>query len=396
MADDLTGFAAEVGADVAGLLETAPRLVATASEEFRGVLADDAGQVALGLRADGTVSLTLAKDPFDVLLVAGQSNAQGAGKPVIADSQDPRLWQYPAASKAQTGIIPAVDPMQHQGPMTSSVGTGPGIPAARAWADAHPGRRVLIVPAAASQTGFSTSAPTYTGTWDWTAADDGTNLAINAVRQTKAALTAAGAGARLVGILWHQGEGDQAIATEYAAKLDGLIAWLRAQLSAPEVPFVVGQLGYERRLLNSNAQTIDRAHMGAQARGTRVSFARSVPAVHNPGDITHLSTRGQVLMGRAMAEALDRARYLVPGTAPIGPEKVLARVVGGKTVVTWTDAWAHVTSYRVEWSTDGTTWSTTGVSMYDPMDTTATIPQTGVQTRVTAVNATGDAEPVYS
>lgn len=354
---------------------------------------DASGAVALGVRDDGSVYPGEVADPFDVLLVIGQSNAQGAGKPLLDEAPDPRVWQYPAASKPQTGIVPAVDPMPHQGPITSNTGTGPGIAAARAYADAHPGRRVLLVPAAYSQTGFSSAGP---NTWDWESTEGGDNLAVRAVAQTRAALAAAGEGARLAGILWHQGEGDQSIAADYAAKLDGLIAWLRDQFDAPEVPFVVGQMGYERGQIGTNAIIIDKAHMMTPARNPRVGFARTVPGVHNPGDVTHLSTRGQALMGAAMGEALERARYALPGTPPLGVENLTATAANGSTVATWEPAWGHVTSYRVEWSTDGTTWTTDSVDQYTPLDLRAVIPAQFARVRVTAVNSTGDSETVYA
>ncbi|GAA1714387.1 hypothetical protein GCM10009793_10150 [Brachybacterium phenoliresistens] len=229
--------------------EIAGQLQNIETADWAWAIADEGGRVALGIRPDGTLYVGGGTAyPYDVVLVIGQSNAKGQGRPIMTRDPWPGVDQFPALNKAEAGqIIPATEPLLHQGPVTSTSGTGFPIPFARRYRQEHPGRRVLLVPSAYGATGFSTSAPAQGGTWDWTAPDDGTNLAVNAVRQTQAALAAAGPGARLVGILWHQGEGDGAIADIYASKLDGLIAWLRTELDAPEVPFVVGQMSPDRQ-----------------------------------------------------------------------------------------------------------------------------------------------------
>lgn len=78
----------------------------------------------------------------------------------------------------------------------------------------------------------------------------GENLFDNAVMQTKLALR----DSTLAGVLWHQGENDsiaQADASTYFDRFRDMIEELRAQLSEPNVPLVVGELGsfvssYER------------------------------------------------------------------------------------------------------------------------------------------------------
>lgn len=368
------------------------------SNVWQWTVTDAGGRVALGVRTDGTVypDKATSADPFDVIVMVGQSNAQGAGRPVIDTEVWPNIWQYPAASKAQTGIIPAVDNLQHQGPIVGPTGHGPAIFFAREYALQHPGRNVLLVPAAYSGTGFSTSAPTNGGTWDWTKPDDGTNLAWNALRQTQAALAAAGPGARLAGILWHQGEGDVGIAAEYAGYLDGFIAWLRTELDAPDVPFVAGMLAYEVAHLSANYETITRAHFGVQTRNEHTGFARSVQAMSNPGDRTHFSARGQMRMGKAFYDAWCRARYNYDlSVAPNGVENPSARRVGDEIRVAWDESWSRVEDYVVEWSTDGITWSTVGVTKFAPLDCEATLPApAGVtQIRITATNTHGSSWP---
>ena len=368
----------------------------TDSQEWAWVVTDPGGRVALGVRNDGTAYPGTVQKPYDLILVIGQSNAQGAGTPVLDKEVWPNVWQYPAANKPQTGIIPAVDPMRHQGGIVGPTGHGPGLFFAREYAIQHPSRNVLIVPAAYSGTGFSTSAPAAGGTWDWTKPDDGTNLALNAVRQTQAALTAAGPGARLAGILWHQGEGDNGIPAEYGDYLAGLIGWLRTELDAPDVPFVIGQFSHEVTHLSTSYETITRHHISMQTRHERTGFARTDQAMTKPGDRTHFSPRGQMRLGAAMYDAWYRSRYNYDqGLEPLGVENVDARRIGDEVRVTWDESWSRVLEYVVEWSTNGTTWQTTGVEKFAPLACAATLPaQAGVmQIRVTATNTHGASHP---
>lgn len=365
---------------------------------WRYAVVDETGTVASGVRDDGSVfpdPTGTATQPYDVVLVIGQSNAKGIGYPLANTDPVPGIDQYPALNKPEAGAItPAIEPLLHQGPVAANPGTGFPIPFARAYRAANPGRRVLLVPAAWGGTGFSTSAPEQGGTWDWTAPDDGTNLAINAVTQTVAALAAAGAGARLAGILWHQGEGDGSVANEYAGLLDGLIGFLRTELDAPTVPFIVGQMSPDRQG-GGNAVIIDAAHQQTPARVERTAFAKTPPGLHNPGDATHLSTRALELIGPTFSEALARAPRNVTGAGPIGPENVTAHRSGDLIAVTWDPAWCRVTDYRIEWRAPAGTWATTGVNHTPALATTGTFTATGpVEVRVTTINEAGESTPV--
>lgn len=356
---------------------------------------DEQGRTWLSLHPD-TRGLNGEHLPYDVVLLIGQSNMKGQGKPLTEPDPVPGVDQYPAANKPEAGrIVPAVEPLLHQGPVTAASGTGLGIPFARAYRAANPGRRVLLVPAAWGATGFSTSAPAQGGTWDWTAPDDGTNLAANAVRQTQDALDAAGDGARLAGILWHQGEGDGSIAEDYHEYLDGLIGWLRTELDAPEVPFVVGQMSPDRQGGGTHV-TIDAAHQQTPSRVERTGFVPSPAGLHNPGDQTHLSTRAFEIIGPRFVDGLKRASRNVSGVAPIGVENLRAAYTGAAIRVSWDAAWCRVTEYRVEWRLPGGAWGTSGVTHTIPLGTTASFPAPvgSVEVRVIVVNEAGESAPV--
>ncbi|WP_344354434.1 fibronectin type III domain-containing protein [Brachybacterium phenoliresistens] len=68
---------------------------------------------------------------------------------------------------------------------------------------------------------------------------------------------------------------------------------------------------------------------------------------------------------------------------------------GDTVTVTWDPAWCRVTGYRIEHSTDGTTWSTAGVTHSPALATSATITaSTPVRVRVTTINEAGESTPV--
>ena len=361
--------------------------------EWAWAVTDESDQVALGVRADGTVAGadSISSLPYDVILLVGQSNMQGRGAQMLDRDEWPGIDQFPAANKPDAGrIVPAVDPLQHTGTIIESTPASLAIPFAREYRLANPGRRVLLVPAAAGSTAFSSTNGMH---WDWTVTS-GQPLAPRAVQHCKDALAAAGPSARFAGILWHQGEGDLSISSQYAAKLDGLINYLRSELNAPDVPVVVGQMSMDRSY-NANRAEVDAAHQQTPARVTRSAFAPSPLGLHNPGDATHFSTRALDIIGRNFYQGLMRAAYNVPGARPMGPENVCADRVGDETIVSWDPAWSNVTEYRVEWHNGDGQWSQAGVTVPLSVGTTATIASTAAAAvRVTSVNATGQSPGV--
>lgn len=371
----------------------APHLHQVIAPEWAWAVTDSTDQVALGVRADGSVAGadSINSLPYDVILLVGQSNMQGRGAQFLDRDEVPGIDQFPAANKPDAGrIVPAVDPLQHTGTIIESTPASLAIPFAREYRQDHPGRRVLLVPAAAGSTAFSSTSGMH---WDWTVST-GQPLAPRAVQHCKDALAAAGPSARLAGILWHQGEGDLSISGQYAAKLDGLINYLRSELNAPDVPVVVGQMSMDRSY-NANRVEVDAAHQQTPARVVRSAFAPSPRGLHNPGDETHFSTRALDIIGHNFYQGLMRAAYNVPGARPLGPENVCADRVGDETIVSWDPAWANVTEYRVEWHNGDGQWSQAGVTVPLSVGTTATIASTAAAAvRVTSVNATGQSPGV--
>lgn len=174
------------------------------------------------------LSCCLAGQPTDIFLLIGQSNMAGRGVVGEADRlPTPGVFMF---TKEKTWA-PAVDPIHFDRPDRTGVGLGRNFAA------------TLIEMKASASIGLIPAAFGGSALHEWV---PGSAHYTNAVERTKAALSAAGPGARLRGILWHQGEadaGDEERAITYRLRFARMIAALRKELGADNVPVVVGQLG---------------------------------------------------------------------------------------------------------------------------------------------------------
>lgn len=163
--------------------------------------------------------------PLDVFLLIGQSNMAGRGVVEADDRREhPRIWML----NTDRVWMPAVDPLHADKLDRAGVGLGSNF--ARTLTTLNPQARIGLVPAAHGGSSLAQWAP-------------GEALYAAAVERTRAALAQGG---RLRGILWHQGEAeanDRDSAFTYADRFSSMIARLRADLEAPDVPVIVGQLG---------------------------------------------------------------------------------------------------------------------------------------------------------
>jgi hypothetical protein len=174
------------------------------------------------------ITASLFAQPQDLFLLIGQSNMAGRGVVGEEDKKPPPgIFTF---SKEKTWI-PAVDPIHFDRPDRTGVGLGRNFAATLLQYKAA--QSVGLIPAAFGGSALNEWVP-------------GSTHYNNAIERTKAALTAAGPGARLRGILWHQGEADandEALALTYRIRFAKVIAALRKDLGAESVPVVVGQLG---------------------------------------------------------------------------------------------------------------------------------------------------------
>lgn len=339
---------------------------------------------------------------FDVILCVGQSNMVGVGDPldvVNFDPSDSRVWQYAGSGSYQGQVIVAVDPLWHE---AQGVGVGHAMAFARKYVRTVPAnRRVLLVPSAHSNTGFN-NINDPSGCWLHDHGGTAKDLTKYAVAQANAAL-ALDPGNRLVAILWHQGEADAGIltTTQYQADLDGLIAYLRANITgAANVPFVLGQMLPEGIIATPARAGINTVHVGAQSRLTRTGFWYGPTGYVKTSDglTTHYNAAGQRLNGPLAYAALLRARVNVTGTAPLAPASVTVTQVGTTAVITWPQPLCRFTDFTVETQVNGGAW--TAITHAASPDATATL--TGlsagnvVSARVSTVNETGTSAPTVS
>ena len=234
-----------------------------------------------------------AKEKFHLFLLVGQSNMAGRGPMTDAD----QIPHERVLMLNQAGAwVPAADPLHFDKP--KAVGIGLGLTFADAIAAANPGVTIGLIPCAVGGSPIDSWQPGYfynaTQSHPW---DD-------AMRRTQIALSAG----TLTGILWHQGESDSTreFAEVYAAKLQALIARMRAALGAPSVPFIVGQMGrFEGSPWNDYKIQVDRAHRELPEKLARVAFV-SAEGLKDKGDKTHFDTASYRELGRRYADAYLR------------------------------------------------------------------------------------------
>ncbi len=173
-----------------------------------------------------------APENFKLFLLIGQSNMAGRGQIDPANNEPhERVWSF---DKEQQWV-PAVDPLHFDKPKI--VGVGLGRTFANVLAENHPDWNIGLIPCAVGGSPI--------GTWKPGAKYDalGVHPYDDAIERAKAAIESG----TLAGILWHQGESDSGkpeLQAAYEANLKTLIAQLRSDLNAPDVPFLIGELGH--------------------------------------------------------------------------------------------------------------------------------------------------------
>jgi hypothetical protein len=300
-----------------------------------------------------------ASYPYDIVIVAGQSNATQRGSlPVTVSNPDSRIqqWNY------LTGKIEAVAETDVQ---------WLGNEFAREYVKNVPNRRVLIVPTAWGETGFRTTSLASppagyvtkpNGTWDRTLTTDPKNLYAQMISKAQAARTAAGAGARIVALLWSQGESDRGLLTEstYAAALDDLIASARTDLGLPALPVVIGSMIPETINYGpTNYYDITKALLDTPRRVKSTSYVWGPANYAEYPELIHWNPQGQSVRAKIMAnDGLYRAKLNVVTAIPQQPLGLRISRSGTAVEIKWDAPPTRVTAYTLEVSTDsGATWT---------------------------------------
>ncbi len=224
-----------------------------------------------------------------VFLLVGQSNMAGRGTVEAEDmTAVPRVWMLTQAREWKR----AIDPLHFDKPKVA--GVGPGRSFGIAVASALPGVQIGLVAAAVGGTSIRA--------WEPGAADSATNTHPydDAIARARVALRHGS----LAGILWLQGEsdGNARISGDYERRLRDVIANMRRDLRAPEVPFLIGQLGrFAEKPWNTHRERVDSAHRVVAATTPGAAFILTAGLKHR-GDTTHFDAASAREIGRRYAK----------------------------------------------------------------------------------------------
>jgi len=220
-----------------------------------------------------------AEQPHNMklFLLIGQSNMAGRGKVEACDQvTSPLIWSL----DKQNTWVPAKDPLHFDKPKVAGVGLASEF--ARCVAKQTPSEAIGLIPCAFGGTSLDQWQP-------------GSALYTNAVARTRIAMK----DGRLAGILWHQGEADSSSAkiATYAARFTAMIEQLRKDLEAPDVPVIMGELGY----FNEGYKRFN-ANLPAVVHVVKNSQMVSAEGLDHGGDKVHFSAAALREYGRRYFE----------------------------------------------------------------------------------------------
>ncbi|WP_317191949.1 sialate O-acetylesterase [Hymenobacter rubidus] len=262
---------------------------------------------AAGLRAQvlkprlrQVINPPVRKEKFQLYLLIGQSNMAGRGA-VEAQDTVPNRHVLRLNPAGQWEI--AKDPIHFD---KTVAGVGPGLTFGRLMAAPDTSLTIGLIPCAVGGSGIDAWTPgayfegTKTHPYD------------DALARAKTALQAG----TLAGIIWHQGETDSTPekSASYQSKLQALIGRLRADLQAPSVPFVAGQLpAYQinkpradgQAQVNESAVRLNEAVAGLAKQVAQYGYV-TAEGTTDIGDHTHFNAVSARLMGQRYAVAMKQ------------------------------------------------------------------------------------------
>ncbi|MCU6454111.1 sialate O-acetylesterase [Sphingomonas sp. A2-49] len=235
--------------------------------------------------------------PFDVYVLAGQSNMSGRGAlAALTPAErvaDPRIRLYGNDARWRDALDPLDDAADQIDAVSADrqAAVGPGLPFARRMLRGR-GRPVALVPCAKGGSAIAA--------WHADAAPD--TLYGSCLRRTREAR------GRLAGLLWYQGESDAQAPTAdlWSDRFAALVAALRQDLAAPRLPVVFVRIA-DRPTINA-----DRYPYWTMVQDRQASVALPCVAMVSAGGLTrnpddlHLDTGAQRRLGARIAEAMIR------------------------------------------------------------------------------------------
>lgn len=264
---------------------------------------------------------------YDIIIVAGQSNAVGAGQGAFTDPKastklDTKIFQLGRNGKDDLKVIPATatrsgntyDVLQHwmvsEDWYTRSTRMGFAIPFARRYAEEQltEGRKVLIIPAAYGGTSIlkwngEVNHPVTTPVALLTDMQNRINVAMKLPGDN-----------RVVAFLWHQGETDVILSTQwktmtpeyYESKLSSLLAKVRLDnAESGSFPMIGGMFvpewpsnWAEHEKLTPAKHSIEQVIRSVFTGLTQGGVVESTGLSWNiPTDQVHFSSASQVILG---------------------------------------------------------------------------------------------------
>lgn len=240
-----------------------------------------------------------SKQDFHLYLLVGQSNMAGRG---TVEPEDQQVHPRVLTLTKQNEWKHAVDPIHFD---KSVAGVGLGRTFGIVMAETNPNVTIGLIPCAVGGSPIASWKPGgYHSQTKSHPYDDCRKRVEIALRD-----------GTLKGILWHQGESDSNddLAAIYERELHELIARFRSELNAPNVPFLVGQLGqFPERPWDDAKRLVDSAHRSLPSKVPSTAFVSS-DGLNHKGDQVHFDSVALRELGRRYAKAyLD----LTSGSAP--------------------------------------------------------------------------------
>lgn len=365
---------------------------------------DRAGYEALVVKPDGTTIIGDASTNSDadidsviLVVLAGQSNAEGRGHPIGPELDFPNRrvlmasWSGTAVSHLETAEVPL---SSQYNPNGYSFGTK----VAQRLAEASPNAEVVVLNAAVGGSGLVTApAP---GSWAVGYAGPNpalTGIANTAISRTKDLIDMRRPGVPVTPVIfWLQGEADPSTTeSDYSTALSAVVASLRTRLGSSTVPFVAGAIVPEYGV---------GTHVGTRRAVIKVPSllerAAYVPGIENGGgsqnisDTIHYTRQAQEVLGERMVEGYKRAVASTASSVPLKPLEVRAAKQGGGVFVSWSLPMCRYTAFLVQYSVAGGAW--TNVTRTVPMDVQETIPSLSGEVRVRVATVNGAQTSEYT
>lgn len=238
----------------------------------------------------GIATTATPKTPrIELFLLAGQSNMAGRGR---VEAQDRVVHDRVRMLDRQLAWVPATDPVHFD---KSVAGVGPGRSFGIAIADADSAAIIGLVPAAVGGSPITS--------WEPGALDPATRTYPydDAIIRARAAMRSG----TLKAILWHQGESDshEPASSLYEGRLRALIERFRSDLGAPDLPFIIGQLGrFAKGPWIAAKERVDAAQRSIAAQMRNVAYVSS-EGLTDRGDTTHFDAASARELGLRYAAA---------------------------------------------------------------------------------------------